>query len=445
MLKFLTSFTFLYAFTITVLLLYGLLYYKGFVKNGYQKRRFPFVFLLISIGCFSFLYFNINAPLSLKTFSNLDHYFIRHDGFRVSGNIELGRADTINYKENSFNRFVLNKQGKQLNVTSSYSEEPFYAASGSSYKILSANYPAASHSLSFRIYSSVVIIKTIADSSFELKINNTIVGRTGKIIRKGISSWNIFKDDIGFINSAWYTNEQLVVSLKNILLLRDDVSKNGAGELKYFLSGRLFHSANTIRYNEQNIQPGSIAFSSTIVDKSTIAWGVGFLDNSRNQFRINYLGADSFGLMNRYPVSYPLTEESRDDWNKHSVNKFLVSDAGDMQQMPAVFAEGFLFAPFNGDNTIDFSPVLLTYLKDKANTPIKLQAKFMDGRGTTITSSKNELILPAKSSNFGWVFSVQNSFNWNFSTRSMPAGTWQLVLFWGVIILFYHGICQLMA
>jgi hypothetical protein len=195
MLKFLTSFTFLYAFTIAVLLLYGLLYYRGFIKNGYQKRRFPFVFLLISIGCFSFLYFNINAPLSLKTFSNLDHHFIRHDGFRVSGNIELGRTDTINFKGNSFNSFVLNKQGEQLNVTSSYSEEPFYASSGNSYKILSANYSATGHSLSFHIDSAIVTIKTVADTSFELKVDNTIVGRTGKTIRKGIAGWNIFKDD----------------------------------------------------------------------------------------------------------------------------------------------------------------------------------------------------------------------------------------------------------
>ena len=437
MFKFLTSFTFLYAFTIAVLLLYGLLYYKGFVKNGYQKRRFPFVFLLISMACFSFLFFNINAPLSLRTFSNLDYHFIRHDGFRVSGNIELGRTDTINYKGNSFNKFVLHKQGKQLNVISSYSEEPFYAASaGNSYKLLSANYPAAGHSISFRIDSSIITIKTVADSSFELRVNNTVVGRTGKIIRKGIVSWNIFKDDIGFINSAWYTNEQLVFSLKNILLLRDDVSKKGAGELKYFLSGRLFQSANSIRYDEQNIQLSTIAFASAIADKSTLAWGVGFLDNNRNQFRTNYLGADSFALLNRYPVSYPLTEESRDDWSKHSINKFLVSDASDMQQMPAVFGEGFLFAPFNGDNTIDFSPVLLTYYKDKANAPLQLQAKFMNGRGSPITSSKNQLILPARSSNFGWVFSIQNSFNWNFGNKSMTAGTWQLILF-GTLLFFF--------
>src|SRR5258705_3655061 len=130
MLKFLASLTFLYAFSITVLLLYGLLYYKSFVKNGYQERRFPVVFLLISVACFSFLYFNINASLKLKTFSNLDHHFIRHDGFMVAGSIELGRTDTINYKGNSFNRFVLNKKNEQLSVSSPWSEDPFYVASG---------------------------------------------------------------------------------------------------------------------------------------------------------------------------------------------------------------------------------------------------------------------------------------------------------------------------
>jgi|CXWL01.1.fsa_nt_gi hypothetical protein len=436
MLKFLTSLTFLYAFTIAVLLLYGLLYYKSFVKNGYQKRRFPFVFLLISTACFSFLYFNIHAPLSLKTFSNLDHHFIRHDGFRVASNIELGRTDTINYKGNSFNRFALSKQSNQLNVSSSYSEEPFYAASGSSYKLLSANYPSANHALSFHIDSAALDIKAIADSSFELSINDAVVCRTAKIIRKGAALWNVLKDDIAFINSSWYTNEKLVASLKSILLLRDDVSKSGGGELKYFISGRLFQYASAVRYDERNIRRDNIAFHSAIADNSTIAWGIGFLDNNKNQFRVNYIGRDSFTLLNRYPVSYPLTEEDKADWTKHSINKFLVSDAGDMQQMPAVFGEGFMFAPFNGDNTIDFSPVLLSYQKDKANSPLQLQARFMNRSGGPITSSGDKLILPAKSSNFSWVFSVPNSFDWNFGTRSMTAKTWQLLLF-GSLFLFF--------
>ncbi|HMK24596.1 MAG TPA: hypothetical protein VK483_01100 [Chitinophagaceae bacterium] len=439
MLKFLTSLSFLYAFSITVLLLYGLLYYKSFVKNGYQKRRFPVVFLLVSIACFSFLYFNINASLKLKTFSNLDHHFIRHDGFRVAGRIELGRTDTINYKGNSFNRFVLNKQGDQLSVSSPWSEDPFYAASGSSYRILSVNYPAAGHSISFHCDSMQVAIKAIADSSFELRINNENVFKTGKRISKGSISWNIFKDDLSFINSAYYTNEKLVAALRSIMLVRDDVSRNGAGALKYFLSGRLFQYANGIIYDEKNIQKDNIAFTAAIADKSTIAWGIGFLDNNRNQFRINALGADSFALMNRYPVSYPLTEENREDWSKHSVNKFLVSDPKDMLNMPPVFGEGFLFAPFSGDSSIGFLPVLLTYQKSKANDLLQLQARFMNGASGRLKrpeASNDQLILPAKSSNFGWVFSIQNSFDWNFGKRNLSASEWQLLLF-GTLLFFF--------
>lgn len=439
MLKFLTSLTFLYAFVIGVLLLYGFLYYKSFIKNGYQKRRFPLVFLLIGVACFSFLYFNIHAPLSLRTFSNLDHHFIQHDGFRVAGRIELGRTDTVNYKGNSFNSFVLDKKGGQLQVTSAYSEEPFYAAVGTTYQLLSANYPAANHHLSFQAGTAAVSIMAIADSSFELTINNTVIGRSAKDIRKGLSAWNILKDQVAFINSSWYTQEQIVAALKNIYLLRNDVSRNSAGELKYFLSGRLFQQATAVSYNGENIQAGNTAFRSTIPDKSTLAWGVGFLDNNRNQFRVQYLGADSFALLNRYPVSYPLTEEEKGDWSGHRVNKFLVSDARDMQAMPTVFGEGFMFAPFNGDNSIDFSPVLLSYRKNKANTALDLQAKFMNdaaGRLNRPDVSNEQLILPAKSSNFVWAFSITNSFTWNFGNRILAARTWQLLLF-GTLLFFF--------
>jgi len=436
MLKFLTSLTFLYAFVIGVLLLYGFLYYKSIIKNGYQKRRFPLVFLLIGAACFSFLYFNIYASLSLKTFSNLDHHFIRHDGFLVAGRIELGMTDTVNYKGNSFNLFVLDKQAGQLQVTSTYSEEPFYAASGSTYQLLSASYPAAGHSFSFRADTAMVNIRALADSSFELTINSKVVGRSAKDIRKGLSAWNVVKDNIAFINSSWYTQEQLVGALKSVYLLRDNVSRNTAGDLKYFLSGRLFQYASSVSYDDKTIQPGNTAFLSVIADKSTLAWGIGFLDNNRNQFRVQYLGADSFALLNRYPVSYPLTEEDKTDWSGHRVNKFLVSDPRDMQAMPAVFGEGFMFAPFNKDNSIDFSPVLLSYRKNKANEALELQAKFMHAGSASIVSANNQLILPAKSSNFAWNFSITNSFNWNFGNRILPARTWQLLLF-GTLLFFF--------
>jgi len=281
MLKFLTSLSFLYIFTIGLLLLYGVIYYRNFVRSDYQRKRFPFVFMLISAACFSFLYFNIHAPLKLKTFSNLDHHFIRHDGFEVSRNILLGRSDTINNPDNSFNRFAVDKENNQLTILSVYSEEPFYAASTGNYKILSVTYPATGHSISFRCDSVSATVRAIADSSFELLINNQPVFKTSKMIRRGSSAWNVFKDDESFINTSYYTAEKLINSLKNILLLRDNVSRKEGGDLKYFLSGRIFRNISTVQYDEKKIKLNDLAFKNGIEDKSTIAWGIGFLDNNR--------------------------------------------------------------------------------------------------------------------------------------------------------------------
>ena len=89
MLKFLTSLSFLYAISIIVIVLYGMFYYRNFAKARFS-RRFPVAFLIIGAACFFFLWVNIHAPIALKTFSNLDHHFIRHDGFEVKKRIELG-------------------------------------------------------------------------------------------------------------------------------------------------------------------------------------------------------------------------------------------------------------------------------------------------------------------------------------------------------------------
>jgi len=436
MLKFLTSLSFLYIFTIGLLLLYGFTYYRNFVKSGYQRKRFPLVFILITAACFSFLYFNIHAPLKLKTFNNLDHHFIRHEGFEVSRSILLGRSDTVNNPDNSFNRFAVNKENNQLTVSSVYSEEPFYAASTGSYKMLSVTYPATGHSILFRCDSVSATVRTRADSSFELTINNQPVFKTGKIIRKGSSAWHIFKDDESFINSSYYTNEKLINGLKDILLLRDNVSKKEGGELKYFLSGRIFRLISALQYDEEKIKLNDLAFKNVVDDKTTIAWGIGFLDNNRNQFRINSMGNDSFALINRYPVSYPLTEENRNDWNPHGVNKFLASDSKDMLNMPAIFREGFLFPAFNDDNTINFSPVLLGYQKSDGNEPVKLKARYMNHWKTEIPLQDNKLILPAKSADFSWIFSVQNTFDWNFGNKILSMQSWQLLLFGSLLFFF---------
>ncbi|MEO6612099.1 MAG: hypothetical protein ABIT05_02750 [Chitinophagaceae bacterium] len=435
MIRFLTSLSFLYGSSIAILLIYGFLFYRSFIKNGHQRRQFPLVFFLVSLGCFSFLYFNIHAPLSLKTFSNLDHHFIRHEGFRVAGGIELGRTDTVNYKTNSFSQFLLEKENSQLKVSSSYSEEPFYAGSGGSYKLISPCYGATGHSLSFRIGNNDLRIKATGDNSFELSINNNLLARVQKTIKKGATAWNIFKDDIGFISSPGYTDEKLQWALKQIVLLRDDVSREKAGDLRFFLSGKVFRYTSFVKYDGKEILPGELRFAASLPDQSSIAWGFAFLDNNKNQFRVNYLGADSFTLINRYPVAYPLAEENRDDWTPHEVSKFLVSDQKDMLAMPPVFSEGFLFPALNADSSIDFSPVLLSYRKDRSNASLQFSARFIDGR-VVLTGTDDKLLLPAKSSGFSWVFSIQNSFDWNFGNWSLAANEWQLLLFGSLIFFF---------
>jgi len=102
MLRIITSLSFLYALTIVLLILYGWVYYRDFTRSAMQRKKFPLVFLVIGAACFSFLWINIHAPLRLKTFSNLDHHFIRHDGFLVNKSIELGRTDTVNFDNNPF-------------------------------------------------------------------------------------------------------------------------------------------------------------------------------------------------------------------------------------------------------------------------------------------------------------------------------------------------------
>jgi hypothetical protein len=434
MLKFLTSLSFLYAISIIVLLVYGFLYYRDFERTRF-RRRFPLVFLIISVACFSFLWINMHAPLSLKTFSNLDHHFISHDGFEVNKKIELGRTDTLNYDNNSFNRFEIERKNGQAGISSIYSEEPFYLEGELGYKILSVNYPAFGHVLSLRCDKVEISIACRPDDLFELKIGGNVYSRE-LFIKKAINCWNLFREEDRFINSADFNNEKLVAALKNILLLRDDVSRKKGGELKYFLSGKLFKNAESVSYDESKVKLNDQRFEAPLPDQSNFAWGIGFLENNRNQFHVLYGGGDSFSLINRYPLSYPLTEENRNDWSKHKVNKFLLSDSRDMMNIPAVFKEGFLFSPLSDDNATSFSPVLLTYQKTANNDSLKLNAQRLDNLQKRIPIRREKLILPSKSAGFSWVFSIRNTYDWNFDIGLFSDKAWQGMLF-GSLGLFF--------
>ena len=444
MLKFLTSLSFLYAISIIVLLLYGFLYYRDFEKGRFP-RRFPVVFLFIAFACFGFLWINIHAPLTLKTFSNLDHHFIRHDGFDVSKKIELGRADTVNYEHNSFNRFEVDRRNDSVHICSVYSEEPFYLEGQQGYKILSVNYAAVGHVLSFRCDKAEISIAARPENVFELKIDGNVYSKN-LFVKKAVNCWNLFRDEDGFINSSYYHNEKLVAALKNILLLRDNVSRKKGGELKYFLSGKLFSSTERVTYDETIVTLNGQRFDALLPDQSNFAWGIGFLENNRNQFHVRYRGTDSFSLMNRYPVSYPLSEENRNDWSKHKVSKFLLSDSRDMMNIPAVFKEGFLFSPLSDDKTTSFPPILLTYQKAAKNDSIQLNAQSLDNLKKKIAIKDDKLSLPAKSAGFSWVFSVRNTYSWEFDIGMFSDNAWKGMLFGSLgfffLLIFFSSLIK---
>ena len=427
MLKFLTSLSFLYAMSIIVLLLYGIYYYRNFSKARFP-RRFPLVFSIIGVSCVSFLWVNIHAPMSLQTFSNLDHHFIRHDGFEVNKKIELGRADTANYDNNSFNRFVFVRKESQVHVNSVYSEEPFYMEAPAGYKILSVNYPAIGHVLSFRCQKAQVTIRTDFENDFELRIGENIYKRE-VAIKKAINCWNIFREDDEFINSTYFGSEGIVECLKSILLLRDDVKRKKAGDLKYFLSAKLFNNSDHVIYDGKSVNSKDLQFDAVLPDQSNVAWGIGFLENNRNQFYVAYDSADNFSILNRYPVSYPLSEENRDDWSQHKVSKFLLADYRDMMNIPAVFREGFLFSQPGNDVTTSFAPVLLSYQRAAKNDSLSLGAQSLGNLNKKIAIKNEILRLPARSADFTWLFSIDNTYNWHFNTGMLSDKAWQKILF----------------
>lgn len=440
MLQFTTSLSFLYAFTAIIMIGYGLVYYRNFVRHGYQRRLFPWVFLLITAACFSFLWFMFHAPAGSRTCSNLDHHFIRHDGYRVAKQAELGRTDTVNTRENPFNSFRIIKENSKISVISDHSEEPFYVTTDGLHKLASANWPAGGHSISFGADSFLVKLLVKNETEHELYINNKLSGRVTKIIKRGISTWNLFQDDTLFLNSAWYTNEKIGEGLRNIQLLRTGFSDKETGELKFFLSARIFSAVASVFYDNKTLASSSLAFSSPAEDNSQLGWGLGYPGRNKNQYLLRSLSADSFRLVSKYPVSYPLTEEKvpgqTANASKRQVIKFLVSDPRQIKNMPAVFNEGFLFSAFPGDSTTGFSPVVLSYQKDRAGSPVNLQFRPLVSSRNSGLLQGNKLLLGSQQPGLTWEFSLVDSFNWQLGNRSLPAAQWKLLIFGSLLFFF---------
>ncbi len=433
-LRFFTSLSFLYLLAIGVIIIYGALYYRDFVQSRYQRRRFPVIFFIITAACIFFLWSNMHAPLQLKTFSNLDHHFIRHDGFAVNGAIELGRSDTANDRSASFNRFVFSRKSGNVTVSAPYSEDPFYISGDTGYRIASVSYPAVAHAISFQSEKEQISFRVISENEYELKVGDNLYKKE-QVVKRGISCWNIFRDEEGFINSPAYNDERVVNCLKNILVLRDNILRKKGGEARFFLSGRVFAYVNKVTYDNKEIHQQDQRYEAVLPDKSNFAWGIGFLDNNRSQMQVRYGGKDSFSVLNRYPVAYPLTEESRQDWGEHGVSKFLVSDSKDMLNMPTVFREGFMFSSYSEDKGNHFIPVLLSYRKAAENQPVQLKARQLYG-GKEIPLTQNTLFLPAQSGGANWIFTIRNTYDWEFGGFTLTAGQWQLLVFGGIAFFF---------
>ncbi|MBS1622129.1 MAG: hypothetical protein JSS80_10890 [Bacteroidetes bacterium] len=435
MLKIISSLSFLYALTFCLLLWYGLYYYRSLPRPGKRRKLFLPVFFVISIACFLFLWINMHAPLSMKTYSNLEHYFIRQDGFRVSKNIELGKTDTANFSDNAFNRFEFEKENNGVVLSSPYSEEPFYISKSGIYQIASASFPANGHTLSLTINSIPVHISFQQDKDFEVNLPD-VTFKFRKDIRKGISIWNSIRDLDSFINSGYYTNPSMLESLKNIYFLRDSISRTGYGEMKYFISGKLFRIASSVKYDSKSLQLRDLSFKTQLQDGSRFAWGIGFQSNNKNQYLLKYGNGNDFTILNRYPTSYPLSEEQKDNWTRHTVNKFLVSTTHDLERMPPVFSEGFWFTISGNDSTDFFSPVLLSYQKDAGNRSPQIKAARLNKLGTELAWDQNQLLLPAQSGKFQWIFSLRNTYNWEFGDHQLTSDQWQLRIF-GMLVFFF--------
>ena len=439
MIRFISSISFLYLFVILLLVWYGLAYYRGFRKNGYQRRLFPWVFLTVTAACVAFLYFNIHPPKKAAAFSNLDHYFIKQDGFKATAPAEFGKTDTVNSKEKAYSVFRFERKGSALTVSSTYSEEPFYISSEGNVHLASASYPAEGHRLSFGIDSAVLSI-SVSSQAVELSVNNTIAGRSSRPIERGVSLWTLFSNDTLFLNSNWYTNGNVAQAMRNTWLLRDNFSENKTGDLKYFLSSRHFRVTDGIQVDGKNISADDLAFTATVPDGSLTGWGAGFPGGNKNRFRVQYDSGAGYSLLNRYPVSYPLTEEPgkaiTNAEEPYAVTKFLVSAPEQIKELPGVFNEGFLFSSSDGDSATGFSPVLMSYYKDRSDAPLALKIKPLANFSRDIGMNNGKLLLQANTPGLQWQFSITNTFDWRFGNTTWSRARWQQWLFGSLLFLF---------
>jgi len=383
------------------------------------------VFTGIGLLCFVFLYINFHPPFQLKTFSNLDHHFILHDGFEVSKKITLGNTDTVNFKSRPFNNFTFYREKGNVFVSSTYSEEPLYLKEDGHSKLISKSFATGPYALTIRLDSLHIRLTNREPNQYELSINN-IVFSTSVKIKKGINAWNLFNQNSLFTGSDFFINEKLIGCLKSISFLREENPGGNSTSSCFFISGDLFRYTTNVLYNSQKINPSHLIFSGSIPDGAAIAWGIGFLNNNQNQYQlINRDGG--FQLIDVFPVAYPLTAEDNKDWTKKTLTKFLVAEPGELNQLPGIFQEGFLFKTLKKEDA--FSPVLLSYNRDKGDRAPVINARLLKGSANPVTIVNNKFELASGDGQFKWLFSVQDSFTWKFGDTLLKPVKWQFLIF----------------
>ena len=428
---FLASLSFLYLFTALLMGVYGLYYYRNFIRNGYQPRLFPWLFLLLFGVCLSMLWMKFQPLKHSATYSNLDHHFLKHTGYRVNQMVVLGRTDSTNRGRNNYNEFRISKSKGQYQVLSAYSEEPLYNTANGVHQLLSASWPATGHTLSFQTDAGRVSLYVRSADHFELRVNGQTAGSRDKKVKRAIQAQVLFQDDTLFASSGYMADERLTLPLQHIYLLRQSFSGKDSGQLHFYVSSRIFHTVEELSYDQQPLQAASTAFSAGIPAGSHLGWGAGYPERNRNQYRLQDLGADSFRLSSLYPLAYPLTEEKTSTWGEkregQSILKFLVADAAQISRMPAVLEEGFLFAAFPGDSTFSFSPLILSCIKERAGQPVQLAA-YEAGTGRSLPIRDQRLLVPARQAGLTWEFALEDSFNWQLGNRVLTATQWQWLI-----------------
>src|SRR6185295_5162005 len=74
--------------------------------------------------------------------------------------------------------------------------------------------------------------------------------------------------------------------------------------------------------------------------------------------------------------------------------------------------------------------------KAAENKSLQLRAQWLKKTSTPVEISGDKLLLPARTTGFNWMFSIQNTFDWDFGNRTLSAGNWQWMLFGGLFIFF---------